>query len=101
MGVHVPHPGHSSISASEFVRAKFKRLCQLVGRTERAMSENQRLAEKFLVLRLGRLGATPRERERHVVRREQRVRVLCAEQAGSLDEALALDRHGLGVLALL
>ena len=68
-----------------------------VSRTERAPRQNQRLAEELLALRLK---AAPCEGAREVARRDQRLLVPCAEQAGLLDEDLALDRHGLGVLAL-
>ena len=36
-----------------------------------------------------------------VIRREQRVLVLCAEHAGLLDDDTTLDLYGFGVLALL
>ena len=89
-------PGHSSRRAME--RAKVKRLCNMVSRTERAPSQSQCLAKELLGLYLL---VTPQERDRHVGRRDQRPRVICTEQAGLLDEDLSLDLHGLGVLALL
>ena len=66
----------------------------LVIRTERAPGQNQRFAEKLLC---PRLLAALRERDRQVGRRGQRPLVLCVEQAGCLDEDLALDLRGLGV----
>ena len=68
-----------------------------MSRTERASSQRQRLAEEPFRLRLV---ATLRERAREVDRRDQRVLVLCTEQAGREDEDLTLDLHILGVLAL-
>ena len=72
-------------------------LRQLVSRTEGAQSLSECVAEKLRRLRL--LVALP-ERERQVDRRDQRLLVICAEQAGLLDEDLALDLHCLGVLVL-
>ena len=73
-------------------------LCIVVSRAECAPRKSQRPAEELLALRLL---AAPPERTRQVGRRNQRALVLCAEQAGLLDEDLALDLHGLSVLALL
>ena len=66
-------------------------------RTNRAQSQSQRLAEEPLRLRL--LVAL-RERTCEVTSRSQRPLVLCTEEAGLLDENLALDLRGLGVLVL-
>ena len=72
-------------------------LCTLVSRTERAQTQHQRLAKQLLGLHVL---AALRERVRQVGRRDQRMLVLCAEQAGLLNENLTFDLHGLGVLAL-
>ena len=69
----------------------------LVIRTERTPNQSQQAVEELLRLRLL---AAPQERDRQGFRQEQRVFVLCAEQAGRLDEDLALDLRGLGVLTL-
>ena len=67
-------------------------------RAERTPKQSQCAAEQ---LRRLCLEATLFERKRQVTRREQRIMVLCTEQASLLYEDLALDLHGLGVLALL
>ena len=70
----------------------------LVNRTKRASAQSQRLAEQPLRLHLL---AASRERDCQVARREQRLLVLCTEQACRGDEDLALDLSGFGVLVLL
>ena len=68
-----------------------------VSRSEHALTQSKRLAKQLPRLRLL---AALRERDRQADRRDQRMLVLCAEQAGSRHEDLALDLRGLGVLAL-
>ena len=70
---------------------------QLVSRTERTPNQSDRVAEELP--RLCRLAAL-RDRAGQVDRQDQRLLVLCAEQAGLLDNGLVLDLHGPGVLAL-
>ena len=70
----------------------------LVGRTKRAPSQSQRVAEELP--RLFLLAAIS-ERASEVARRDQRRLVFCAKQARNLGKNLALDLRGLGVLALL
>ena len=72
-------------------------LRNLVSWTERAPRQSKRLAEELLHLRLL---AAVREPDRQIARRDQRVLVLRAEQAGLLGENLALDPRGLGVPVL-
>ena len=71
---------------------------QLVTQTERTPSQSQPFAEE---LRRLRLLVAPRERESQVGRRDQRALLLCAEQAGLLDEEPTLDLRSIGVLASL
>ena len=78
-----PSPGRSSRREIDRKKVQKHTLCQLVIRTERAPTQSQRLAKKLLALRLS---VAPRERERQVGRRDQRVLVLCAEQAGHKGE---------------
>ena len=92
------HPGHLSCRKTERAKVLRTPLRVLVSRTERVLAQGQRVAEELLGLRL--LATLP-ERGHKVGRRGQRALVLSAEEAGILDESLALDLRGLSVLALL
>ena len=69
-----------------------------MSRVERAPTQSHRVVEELLRLHLL---AAPSDPKSQVGRRGQRTLVLCAEQAGHMDENLALDFHGTSVLALL
>ena len=70
-----------------------------VSRTECVPRQSQRVAEELLALCL-QAAQRERERDRQGGRRDQRLLVLGAEQAGRREDDLALDLRSFGLLAL-
>ena len=74
----VAHPGRSSHRKTDRTQLSKQRLRVLVSLTKRAPRHNQRFAEELLRIRLL---VAPREQDGQVERQDQRLLVICAEQA--------------------